>query len=58
MSSLKKENSKTQALCEKGTLHSHPETVHDERFQENDFFDARDLRQRRGLFRNSAGYAV
>ena len=45
MSSHKKEDSKTQALCENGTLHPHPETVHDERFQENDFFDARDSLQ-------------
>lgn len=45
MPSRKKEDSKTQALRENGTLHPHPESVRDERFQENAFFDARDLLQ-------------
>lgn len=45
MPSLKKDDSKTQALRENGTLHPHPETVRDERFQENDFFDPQDSLQ-------------
>ena len=36
---------KTEALRERGVLHPHPETVTDERFRRNDFFDARDLVQ-------------
>ena len=42
---MKKDDPKTQALRENGTLHPHPETVRDERFLENDFFDPQDLLQ-------------
>lgn len=37
--------SKTRTLYDEGTLNLHPETVRDELFQENEFFDARDMLQ-------------
>jgi transposase len=39
------EDKKTEALKERGALHSHPEAVRDEAFQGQEFFDARDLVQ-------------
>jgi transposase len=41
----KPEDPKRQALREQGALHRHPEKVTDGLFQENEFFDPRDLIQ-------------
>jgi len=38
-------DSKTKALLKEGTLNPHPESVRDELFVENEFFDPRDLLQ-------------
>lgn len=40
-----RERGKLEALREQGTLNPHPEKVTDSLFQENDFFDPRDLVQ-------------
>ncbi|HTF68164.1 MAG TPA: helix-turn-helix domain-containing protein [Edaphobacter sp.] len=39
------EPAKIKALLEEGTLNPTPEKVHDRKFQENEFFDSRDLVQ-------------
>jgi transposase len=39
------EPAKVKALLEEGTLNPTPEKVHDRKFQENEFFDSRDLVQ-------------
>jgi len=38
-------DAKTEALRQQGTLHPNPETVHDEAFRRDEFFDPRDLVQ-------------
>jgi transposase len=45
MPNTKNSSSKRDTLRQQGTLNPHPEAVTDERFQENEFFDARDLVQ-------------
>lgn len=45
MAARRHADSKARALREEGTLNLHPETVHDVLFQENEFFDPRDLLQ-------------
>jgi hypothetical protein len=40
-----RERGKLEALRQQGTLNLHPEEVTDSRFQEDEFFDPRDLVQ-------------
>ena len=45
MQKKKPQDSKSEALKKGGVLNPHPETVSDELFQKNEFFDAKDLVQ-------------
>jgi transposase len=45
MQKKRPQDSKTEALKKDGVLNSHPETVSDELFQKNEFFDSKDLVQ-------------
>jgi transposase len=42
---MRRKDTKTEALKEKGALHPHPEAVKDEAFENHEFFDPRDLVQ-------------
>src|ERR1039458_10284413 len=42
---IKTRTAKVKALLEEGTLNPNPGKVHDPKFQENEFFDPRDLVQ-------------
>lgn len=45
MQKKRPQDSKTEALKKDGVLNPHPETVSDELFQKNEFFDSKDLVQ-------------